>query len=185
MKAPTPPQIGPPAWKKWAEKMAEAHDASIPVSGLGTTVGDVTGGRSVNVSSIGGISGINSLQLINASDESGKKIRISYGTVAGEAPSGMSPGDDPPFLLSGISGSGYVYAKITYTATTGDITDRSIEKRADEPSEEDGILWVQIGSWSIDDDDILHLTNARYGPIDVTICRDWYSSPASYSASVA
>lgn len=133
----------------------------------------------------GGLGRLQPLQLVSATDDSGKKVRVVGSTLAGELPDGMVEGDDPPFILTGISGTGFVYGKITFSESTGEVTGREIVKLSDEPADEDGVIWVQVGSWSVDEDEVLHLSNARYGPINATICRDWYTSPPKYSASVA
>lgn len=127
---------------------------------------------------------LQSLELVNTSTPEVRKLRVVGGTVAGELPTGMSPGDDPIFELSGLGSSGYILAKVTYTPTTGEVTAREIIKQSEIPGEAEGVIHVVIGSWSIDGDNVLHLSNARYGPIDVLICRDWYASPVHYSASV-
>lgn len=134
--------------------------------------------------SSGSLAGLQSLQLVNTSTEDTRKIRVVAGSIAGEMPAGMSPGDDPICELTGIPGSGYVLAKITYTTSTGVITAREIIQQAEAPEETDGVVYVLIGSWSIDEDDVMHLSNARYGPIDLMICRDWYASPAHYSVNL-
>jgi hypothetical protein len=128
---------------------------------------------------------LQSLELVNTGTSESRKIRVVGGTIAGELPTGMSPGDDPVFELTGLEDSGYVLAKVSFTSSTGEVTNREIIKSSDVPGDEDGVIHIVIGSWSIDEDDVMHLSNARYGPIDLMICRDWYASPPHYSVNLA
>lgn len=43
--------------------------------------------------------------------------------------------------------------------------------------------FVVLGTWAYDDDGNLQFQNVRYGPIDATICRDWFSYPARYNVN--
>ena len=52
-------------------------------------------------------------------------VRVVGSTIDGQLPDGFVVGDDPPFELA-VSGNGYVYAKITYSTSTGVVSGREI-----------------------------------------------------------
>ena len=120
-------------------------------------------------------SALQSFQLVEASTESQKKIRVVYGTIAGEMPTGFSEGDEPPYVLD-VSGAGFVYAGITID-TAGQVTARWVDQGADVPANTDTDYHVEIGSFSVTSDpETLALAQARYGPINVQVCRNWYAT---------
>lgn len=119
-------------------------------------------------------------KLIDASEGETKKIRVVYSTLAGEEPTGFSPGDDPEYKLT-VSATGYIWGGITINETTGEIVDDGIwlDSGSAVPANTDDTFYVQIGSFSIDDD-TLTIAQARFGPIHATICRNWFASAAPY-----
>lgn len=114
-------------------------------------------------------SGRHPFLLINASTEATKKIRVLYGTVAGEAPVGMSPGDQPPYVLSVIGGTGYVYLVVSTNGETGVVTSRSIGIGASVPNDGDGLYHLEIGSYSVVGDK-LNLGQALSGSQAFELC---------------
>ena len=74
-------------------------------------------------------------------------IRVVYGIVNSIVPGGMNLSDDPPFILTGISGSGYVYLKTTTHATTGDLVSVAINKASSMPPEEATHHHLAIGTF--------------------------------------
>lgn len=71
-----------------------------------------------------------------------------------------------------------IYAHVSFNTTTGAVTARVIEADATVPDDDDGEVYLQIGSVTIDGD-TLTPTNLIYGPI--TGCRDWFTEPLSYN----
>jgi hypothetical protein len=61
----------------------------------------------------------------------------------------------------------------------GDVTSRSLGFGNEMPANTADTFYVQIGSYSTVDEK-LTVQNSRYGPIDATICRNWFSSEAPY-----
>ena len=121
--------------------------------------------------------GLKSLQLVPSSDSS---IRIAYGSIAGIVPSVFNPGDSPVYTVSASSGS-KVYATINYSDTTGVISSVSINVGSSIPTSTTGTHYELIGSVGSSGGS-LTTTNARYGPINVQICRNWFWAAAPFYA---
>lgn len=124
-------------------------------------------------------------QLVVETVDSAPKIRVIPSTL-GEGSSfdlGFSAGDDPPYYLDPVVGS--VYGIFTYDSSSGLITSRSLAIGT-MPDSSAGTLNVEIGTVGGSEDEGWTAVNSRYGPITVTICRNWYASSAPYfSASVS
>lgn len=100
-------------------------------------------------------------RLLDQSTAKVRKIRVVYGTVNNAAPAGMSDGDTPQYILSGLGLSGkiYVVITITFNSMTGGfvVTSRSIGTGSVLPAddlppedEEEGeaTFYRQLGTWS-------------------------------------
>lgn len=157
-----------------------------PVSGIGTMVYDAPGGRPVNA--IGG-SSTSSLfyepfRLIstdNGADPISLRIRITASTLGGGSSEdlGFAEGDDPPYLLTPSGSGGFVWGGITVDQTDGTITSRFLDIGASVPEDTATEFYVEIGSYVIDAD-TLTVSNSRYGPINATICRNWFASESPF-----
>jgi hypothetical protein len=108
------------------------------------------------------------------------KIRVYYSTLGGEPPNGFSDGDEPPYILTPAGTSGKVYGCITINEY-GEIDSRTLGIGS-MPEPTDTTKYVEIGSYTVEDG-VLRAVNARYGPIDVQICRNWFSNPATYGVT--
>jgi len=117
-------------------------------------------------------------QIIDASDDRGPKVRIFASSVAGQVPSGFSSGDDPPYILT-VSDGDVIYAQIDYSDSDGSVGGVSIQADSSIPTASAGHYYVQIGSVSVSGGSVLP-TNYRYGPINVTLCRNWYAGEAPF-----
>lgn len=123
-------------------------------------------------------------ELLDATDRSDPenpiyKIRVVYSTLDGAMPTGFNSGDNPIYTKTvGALTSGTVYAEVTKNTTTGATTARTIELAGFTPASSSSVFRGEIGSFSIDDD-VLAVTNAGYGP--VYLCRNWFTTPASYT----
>ena len=71
-----------------------------------------------------------------------------------------------------------IYAHVSFSTSDGSITGRVIEAGATVPDDDEGEVYLQIGSVTIADD-VLTPTNLIYGPI--TGCRDWFIEPLTYT----
>jgi hypothetical protein len=111
------------------------------------------------------------------------KVRVLPSTVAGGSALdlGFSEGDDPPFLLEAAEG---VVQAIVTIDETGAVVDRAIEIAETLTADTDTEFYVEIGTASYDGEtETWSVNNSRYGPIDATICRDWFSNPPTYSVT--
>ncbi len=120
-------------------------------------------------------------ELILVSDGSTKKIRVVYSTLAGGLPSGFSYADDPPYLLTPTGTSGVVCGGVTIEESYGSIlpNGRFLAIYPEVPVNTTDTFYQEIGSYSLDGD-TLAVVNARYGPIDATICRNWFAAEAPF-----
>ena len=160
---PPPVRWGPRPYQDRDRQLLDYIESIRPVQGIGTKVYDVPKGRAIDANP-GGASGGGStshpFQLIDASDrDSGGSItsvniRIRYGTLAGVAPSGMSLGDEPPYILSGLGSDGYIWLGLTRDAGTGAITSRFIDSGAAVPADTATDGFLEIGNWSLTGDDL-------------------------------
>lgn len=92
-------------------------------------------------------------QLIQTTGEnpSSKYVRVVYGTVNGERPTGMSIGDEPPYVLELTETSGVVYLGATISSTTFLINSLYIAQADELPEETDFEFYLELGSYSIAD----------------------------------
>ena len=161
MTRPSPVRWGPRPYQDRDRQLLDYIESIRPVQGIGTRVYDVPKGRAIDAnpgSASGGSSASHPFQLIDASDrDSGGSItsvniRVVYGTVAGAAPSGMSPGDEPIFVLSGLgNGPGYVWLGITRDTSTSAITSRFLDSGAAVPANTTTNGYREVGSWVVTD----------------------------------
>ncbi len=121
-------------------------------------------------------------QLVDVSDQTGKKVRVVASSVFGQTPAGFSSGDLPPFVLTGVTGTGVIWAKIVRnTSGTGTmVSGVAIEHGNTLPSNTATNYYVSIGSYSVSGTK-LTLSNSRYGPINGSFCRNWFSNPPAFS----
>jgi hypothetical protein len=109
------------------------------------------------------------------------QIRIRYGTIDGVAPTGMSLGDDPPYLLTPDTESGVIYAVVTWDPEVGaPLLSRDLGQAEELPEDEEGTAHVEIGSWTTDESDNIILAQAITNSIDVVICRNWFAVEGPY-----
>ena len=118
------------------------------------------------------------LKLITGS--AAGKVRVVYGTIASQTPSGMSAGDVPPYEIT-VSGAGYFYAIVTIDGTTGSVTSSSIGNGAAVPANTATTFHYQIGSYSVDGTNI-SLGQSVFGSIVFLACRDWFAATAPFYA---
>lgn len=120
------------------------------------------------------------LQLLDASTDTGNKVRIVYGTVGGWVPSGMSLGDDPAYVLV-ASGTKIVYVIVTISSTTGDITSVTLSQGVSVPDDEATTFHQQLGSYTISSGKVV-VAQAVTGSLAFTACRDFMSNPPVWRA---
>lgn len=84
------------------------------------------------------------------------------------------------FLLTPAGGTQLVYGLIILNGITGLVTSREILQGSSVPEDGQTIYHVPIGSYVFADGAITSVSNYRYGPIDATICRNWFTAEAPF-----
>ncbi len=116
-------------------------------------------------------------ELVDATDTGGMKVRVVYSTLAGQPPTGFNSGDSPPFILAVTATTG-IYGKVTINvAGAGDVTGREIIASATTPANnpDTGVYHVLIGTVAVVSGSITSAANARFGPVNVQVCRNIYA----------
>ena len=114
------------------------------------------------------------------------RIRIMPSTLAGGSSTnlGFSEGDDPQYLLA--PAEGHIVGGITIDSS-GEITSRWLEIKSDMPENTSDTFYVEIGTVghaSVGDTASWVVSNSCYGPISVTVCRNWFAAdPPFYSVT--
>lgn len=119
--------------------------------------------------------------LLDASAAGAAKIRVVYGSVDGQTPSGMSAGDVPPYEIT-VSGVGYVFVIVTIDSGTGAITSVTLGNGATVPDNSATTFHFTIGSYSVDGSAIT-LAQSVSGSLAFVTCRNWYSDPPTFTAN--
>lgn len=134
----------------------------------------------------GGQQGPKLFELIKAKsdDEGSPRVRVVESTLAGGLPDGFEPGDKPPYLLN-VSDGDSIWGVISVDVTgelPGDVLSRALEAGATMPDDDiyGGIYYVKIGTVAISDAGKVTPVNVRYGPIDGTPYRMWFSNPKAF-----
>lgn len=101
-------------------------------------------------------------QLLRVTENETQKIRVRYGTINGEAPNGMSLGDEPTYRLTPSSSSGLIYAVVTFdrSQASAPVTSRNLGMAAELPEDTETAAHLEIGSWTTDEDNNLVLAQA-------------------------
>jgi len=116
---------------------------------------------------------------VATTNDSGKpRLNVVSSTLAGEIPTGFSPGE--AFLLTPETGTRLVYGRLTIDDTTGAVTAIEILQAATVPEDTAALRHVLIGNYVFADGEFTSVSNYRYGPIDATICRNWFVSEAPF-----
>lgn len=117
------------------------------------------------------------LVLTNHPDSpSTKVIRIVSSTLAGgsAADLGFNLGDDPISFFSPMAG--VVQGGIQIDPSDGSIIDRWLDLVEELGENTATIFYVEIGTVGGDAEAGWTVSNSRYGPIDATICRNWFAA---------
>lgn len=176
MKMPPEPLRRGPRWLRAAVNDLRAFAlAERPLPGLGLTATETPYGKMLSAVGGDGIVPVElrPFELVSAPLDGALRIRVVTSSLAGGSPTGFSPGDDPPFVLDvpAASDAGVVAAKITISGSTGLITDREIIiADGSIPADTSTTFHEQLGSYSIDEDDVMTLANSRYGPVQFYRC---------------
>ena len=184
---------------KWLNAIRAFSIASAPKAGLYCDVHQGADGSLIDpiipcANPGGSAPAPNPFQLLVTTDPAdtsptpAPKIRVIPSTLTGGSSTdlGFSPGDNPKYFLD--PSEGVLVGGISWDPTTGEITTRWLEIKSTFPTSDevpDGTDYVEIGTvhWVADDSDAGgHWTasNSRYGPINATICRNWFASEAPY-----
>lgn len=111
----------------------------------------------------------------------GNKLRIRESTLAELVPDGFTDGEKE-FTVS--TGAGIIYGKLTIDDTDGTAVSVTIEQgTGDLPENTATLHHVLIGSYTVEgsgEGAEISASNSRYGPIPVTICRNWFTAEAPF-----
>lgn len=110
-------------------------------------------------------------------------IRVVFSTIGGRLPTGFHINDDPQFVITIASASGYIFAQVTYDKTTGVISSRDIKQSATAPVDDDTHTNAILGTFSNTTGKLIAL-NTGYGPCVTNACRDFYNPDLPYSVSL-
>ena len=115
-------QRGTPVSPSAFNQLIDAVKSALLTSVTGGTFVRTAGGTTINISQVPGGSGGTTgpvcqyFEVTDASEGAALKVKVAQNQIANRWPDGMGL-DFPPFKLD-ISGSSYIYAKITYDTTT-------------------------------------------------------------------
>lgn len=111
-------------------------------------------------------------------DETEGKFLVLPSTLGGIPPDGMTWGS-APFYLAPTGATGVIYGILTYSA--GVPTSAALGAAASMPSPTaDTTAVVTIAGWFTNSSGKIVAANARYGPIDAQICRNWFAASSPY-----
>jgi hypothetical protein len=147
------------------------------ISANGDTIGPYDGPETVTAGG-GGDGGVEMpFELFSTG---GNKLKIRESTVSGEVPDGFADGVKE-FTVS--TGSGVIYAKLTIDDTEGSVVSVTLEQASEMPVDAPPIYHEQIGSFTVTGSGAaaeISANNLRFGPIPVTICRNWFTAEAPF-----
>ena len=114
-------------------------------------------------------------------------MRVLTGLVAGQPPSGFSPGDTPPYVLD-VNDGDIVYACIVWDVSgeTASATPTSVtlgngqSVPADAPA--NGTWYYRIGSVAVTNGKSAP-ANDRYGPISTDCYRLWFAASKTFAVT--
>lgn len=132
----------------------------------------------------GGSTSYEPFELVAADEGGSNKVRVVSGEIAGDVPSGFSPGDDPPYILD-VSDGDIVWAIVTYDVSSGEgsfpVTSRTLDKGSSLPADDPtaGTFYYRIGSVAIVSGKTKPV-NDRTGAILTNCFRLWYEYPKNF-----
>lgn len=102
--------------------------------------------------------------------------------IGGAVGAGIA-GAAPYVAPAGSGGTGL--PNINPDAEQGTVTSCAIGIQSTLPDSDPdrGLFYVLIGSFSTDDSGNVSVANDRSGPIDASICRNWFSWPQTYGVT--
>jgi hypothetical protein len=118
-------------------------------------------------------------------DSNQHRCLVKYSALASATPTTPTPDDNGDYDFPFVGGN-KIYGKIVIDGDTGEVTSRVLESAASVPTNTDTDFHVEIGRMiqtGSGDSTVRSTSNARYGPIDAQICRDWYSNPVTYGVT--
>jgi hypothetical protein len=151
------------------DKVPVIADLHTPTAGGGTGSGSST----------------EPFQLVASGAAGDNILKVRESTLAGEVPSGFTAGIMDLTIADAADAAGVVYAKLTINGTTGAVTARAVEKAASLPANTSTVFHELIGSYTVTGSGgsaVIAASNARYGPIPATICRNWFAAEAPFYA---
>lgn len=131
----------------------------------------------------GGGSFIHPFHLKDASNAiDGTQVRVYFGTVNGVIPEDMTTGDDPIFIIP-VTGEGAIWLEVLVDVD-GAVDVVTIDAGTETPPDDSDadLFYLTIGTFIVDGDIVL-VSDSLSGSQTFSRCRDWFSSPVTYSAT--
>lgn len=163
------------------ERTGDEIGSESGISAAGDSVGAFDTPETVTIGGGGGGSTPpQPFELVASGTPGDNILKVRESTLAGEVPSGFTA-SIKEFTIS--SSTGVVYAKLAINGTTGAVTARDVEKAGSLPANTDTVFHELIGSYTVEGsgaEAVISASNARYGPIPTTICRNWFAAEAPF-----
>ena len=111
--------------------------------------------------------------------EAPNQLTVTESTILG-----VIPGDfvDGKKIFTIASTDGKIYGKITIGAD-GEPTNAQVLQGAEVPADTAGDYHIEIGTFRVEGigpDAVLSFSQTKCGPLDATVCRNWFAAEAPY-----
>lgn len=111
--------------------------------------------------------------------EAPNQLTVTESTILG-----VIPGDfvDGKKIFTIASTDGKIYGKITIGAD-GEPTNAQVLQAAEMPADTAGDYHIEIGTFRVEGtgpDAVLNFSQTKCGPLDATVCRNWFAAEAPY-----
>lgn len=107
------------------------------------------------------------------------ELTVTESTILGETPADFTEGKKT-FTIA--RESGVIYGKIAISSA-GAPTDAEVLEAAEIPDDSDEVFHREIGRYIVEgtgEDAVIRFTQTKCGPLDATVCRNWFTSEAPY-----
>lgn len=159
--------------KAWQEALKKNQI----ICGSGITETGTPLGRVISAAAGVGVSELKPFQLIPG--EEANEIDVLESSIGSEIPSGFAEGRKT-FVASGTGG--YIYARVA-VSNSGEISSVGLLSGSSVPNDTNTVYHAPIGWYAVEGtapNITVTMGNLRYGPVNVTICRDWFASSSPY-----
>jgi hypothetical protein len=130
----------------------------------------------------GGCIGLNIYsKTIGKPPDTVQQVWVGVGTIAGQTPDGFNPTDGK---LIAVGGTGNVWAEVEINKDTGEIDSINVNGGGETPQNTDTKFYYTLGYFEFDTNNVKTI-NYGCGAVDVTICRNWFTTiPPFYGVTM-